>query len=173
MRRRPTATLLTMALVMSSIELGAVTAFAQDPAADPLAEAKALNKEAEIKYQTAEYEAALALWKRAFAILPDTEDTRTIRNALVYNIAEAHSRAYEVSRNPTHLRKAKILLESYRENHTQLYGDEPAAVQERAQASDRIAQLEQMLADSEARGESATPLSDGAEPTQPAPSPNP
>jgi hypothetical protein len=169
-----------VALVLGPLEFTAATALAQDPVAaeDPqLAEAKALNKEAEIKFQTAEYEDALALWKHAFAILPDGEDTRTIRNALVYNIAEAHIRAYDVSRNQMHLRKAKILLENYRDEHARLYGDDPAAAAERASTDERLAQLEQKLAESEARGETAVALDDGPDPvapvTGPAPGPAP
>lgn len=130
----------------------------EDPA---LTEAKDLYKQGEDKFQTADYEEALALWKKAFAMLPDGEDTRAIRHALVYNIAGAHSKAYEVSRNPTHLRKAKILLENYRAEHRALYGDDPEAVKDRAEADDRIAELEEKIAASEAAGEVGTPLNDG------------
>lgn len=136
--------------------------FAPEAAEDPaLTEAKGLYKEGEVKFQTADYEDALALWKKAFGMLPDGEETRAIRHALVYNIAEAHRHAYEVSRNPTHLRKAKILLENYRADHRNLYGDEPDAVKERSEVDDRIAELDKMIADSEAAGETGTPLGDG------------
>lgn len=166
MRRPPTPLSLTIAasLVCSPLVLPD-RAFAAPPdaaAEDPaLTEAKALYKEGEVKFQTADYEEALALWKKAFAILPDGDEHRAIRHALVYNIAEAHSRAYEVSRNPTHLRKAKILLETYRNDHRALYGDEPDAVKERSEVDDRIAELDKKIADSEAAGETATPLDDG------------
>lgn len=165
MPRPPTLLSLTIAasLVCSPLVLPD-TAFAGAPAAaeDPaLTEAKGLYKEGEVKFQTADYEEALALWKKAFAILPDGDEHRAIRHALVYNIAEAHSRAYEVSRNPTHLRKAKILLENYRADHRALYGDEPDAVKERSEVDDRIAELDKKIAASDAAGETATPLDDG------------
>ena len=51
-------------------------AAAEDPA---LSEAKNLYKEGEIKFRMAEYLEALALWKRAFAILPEGDETRGIR----------------------------------------------------------------------------------------------
>jgi tetratricopeptide (TPR) repeat protein len=166
--RRPSTLLsLTIAgcLISASVPLSAHAGnleFAPEAAEDPaLAEARSLYKEGEIKFETADYEEALALWKRAFAILPDGEETRTMRHALVYNIAEAHSRAYEISRNPTHLRKAKILLENYRADHRALYGDEPDAVKERTEVDDRIAELDKKIAASEAAGEAATPLGDG------------
>lgn len=180
MRRPSTLLSLTIAgsLISASVPLSAhagTLEFAPEAAEDPaLAEARSLYKEGEIKFETADYEEALALWKRAFAILPDGEETRTMRHALVYNIAEAHSRAYEVSRNPTHLRKAKILLENYRADHRALYGDEPDAVKERTEVDDRIAELDKKIAASEAAGEAATPLSDGeGEVVAPPPNGNP
>lgn len=181
MRRPSTLLSLTVAasLVCSPLVLPD-TAFAGAPEAaeDPaLTEAKSLYKQGEVKFQTADYEDALALWKKAFAILPDGDEHRAIRHALVYNIAEAHSRAYEVSRNPTHLRKAKILLENYRADHRTLYGDEPDAVKERTEVDDRIAELDKKIAASEQAGETATPIDDGgtstAPPAQPQPQPKP
>jgi hypothetical protein len=187
--RRPSTLLsLTIAgcLISGSVPLSAHAGnleFAPEAAEDPaLAEAAALYKEGKVKFETADYEEALALWKRAFAILPDGEQNETIRYDLVYNIAEAHSRAYEVSRNPTHLRKAKILLENYRADHRALYGDEPEAVKERTEVDDRIAELDKKIAASEAAGEAATPLGDGEVDTttpppngnqQPVPQPQP
>jgi hypothetical protein len=167
-RRSPTLLSLTIAasLVLPPVVLeGTALAGpgADAPAEDPaLTEAKRLYKEGEIKFQTADYEEALTLWKNAFAMLPDGDENRAIRHALVYNIAEAHSRAYEVSRNPTHLRKAKILLENYRADHRALYGDEPEAVKERSEVDDRIAELDKKIAASEAAGEAATPLTEDA-----------
>lgn len=175
MRRAPLllSTTIAASLVCATLELPA-TAHAASPAAywfaaapeeggadDALAEAQDLYQQGEIKFQTADYEEALALWKKAYAMLPDGEENRAIRHALVYNIAEAHSRAYEVSRNPTHLRKAKILLENYRVEHLQLYGDDPDAVKERTEVDDRIAELDKKLADSAAANEVAAPLEEG------------
>lgn len=148
----------------------------EDPA---LTEARDLYKQGEISFQTGEFNAALSLWKRAFAILPDGDDTRAIRHALVYNIAEAHSRAYEVSRNPTHLRTAKVMLETYRKDHLVLYGEEPEAVRERAEVDDRIAELDKKIEASVAAGEQAAPLEEGAgasagtSSSKPAPAPKP
>lgn len=136
-----------------------------DSADDPvLDEAKSLYKEGQNKFQTADYEEALALWKRAFVILPEGDEHRSIRHALVYNIAEAHSRAYEISRNPTHLRKAKLLLEDYRTDHRALFGDAPDALKERSEVEDRIAGLDKRIAESVEAGETSTPLTDDGVP---------
>jgi hypothetical protein len=177
--RRPSTLLsLTIAgsLISVSVPLSAhagTLEFAPEAAEDPaLAEAKSLYEQGKIKFETGEFEVALSLWKRAFAILPDGEETRTMRHALVYNIAEAHSRAYEISRNPTHLRTAKVLLEDYRADHRAFYGDEPEAVKERTEVDDRIAELDKKIAASVAANETAIPLSDGASGTTTAPPPN-
>ena len=176
MRRSSTPLSLTLAVAVACAPLvipdiavaGAPAEEAEDPA---LTEAKGLYKEGEVKFQTADYEEALQLWKKAFAILPDGDEHRAIRHALVYNIAEAHSRAYEISRNPTHLRKAKILLENYRAAHRELYGDAADAVKERSEVDDRIAELDKKIASSEAAGETATPLTEDNGSAQPQPQP--
>lgn len=179
MRRPSTLLSLTIAgsLISASVPLSAhagTLELAPEAQEDPaLAEAAALYEQGKIKFDTADYEEALAFFKQAFAILPDGEDTRTMRHALVYNIAGAHSKAYEVSRNPTHLRKAKILLENYRADHRALYGDEPEAIKERTEVDDRIAELDKKIAASETAGETATPLSDGeGDPATTTPPPN-
>ena len=145
-------------------------AAAEDPA---LTEAKGLYKQGEVEFQTGGYISALNLWKQAFAMLPDGEDTRAIRHALVYNIAEAHSRAYEVSRNLTHLRTAKVMLETYRKEHRALYGDDKAAVKERSEVDDRIAELDKKIEAGVAAGETGTPLEDEGAAPPPGPTPQP
>lgn len=166
---------LALALVAGPIQLAPTRAHAQDPAGeaaeDPqLAEAKRLYDEGEGKFQLAKYQEALVLWEQAYVILmKGGEANRAILNALVYNIAEAHSRAYDLTRNPTHLRTAKQLLVDYRTSHRELYGDEPEAVKERAEADDRIAELDKKIADSEAKNEVGTPLDAGTTTTGPAP----
>ena len=129
----------------------------EDPA---LTEAKSLYKQGEVEFQTGGFLKALGLWKQAFAMLPDGEDNRAIRHALVYNIAEAHSRAYEVSRNLTHLRTAKVMLETYRKEHLALYGDDKDAVKERSEVDDRIAEIDKKIEAGVAAGEQATPIED-------------
>lgn len=139
----------------------AITAPEAAPAEDPaLAQAEELYRQGKVEFDTGGFLKALALWKQAYALLPDGEATRTIRHTLVYNIAQAHSRAYEVSRNLTHLRTAKVMLETYRRDHLAMYGDEPDAVKERAEVDDRIAELDKQIDAGVAAGETATPLED-------------
>jgi tetratricopeptide (TPR) repeat protein len=140
-------------------------AMAAGPAAEQadLKEAERLYKQGKTKFETADYEEALALWKQAYALLPESADTQVIRNALVYNISEAQVKAYEINRNVTHLRKAKLLLDDYLARHRQLYGDDENAVKERSDARDRLREVERMIAEAEARGEQATPIAGAGE----------
>ena len=125
---------------------------------EPLKEAEALYKKGKVHFEIAEYQEALSLWKKAYALLPDDESARVVRHALVYNISEAEIKAYEVNRNPTHLRKAKVLLERYLNEHRAFYGDSQKATKERTDVRDRLAETERMIKESEARGEQSSPI---------------
>lgn len=147
----------TLALAVIEVPEALAAGPASSEKAD-LKEAEKLYKQGKTKFETADYEEALALWKEAYALLPESTDTQVIRNALVYNISEAQVKAYEINRNVTHLRKAKLLLDDYLARHRQLYGDDEKAVKERSDARDRLREVEKMIAEAEARGEQATPI---------------
>lgn len=156
---RVLTTVLASSLALAVVEVP--RAEAAGPAASDqsnLKEAEKLYKQGKTKFETADYEEALALWKEAYALLPESADTQVIRNALVYNISEAQVKAYEINRNVTHLRKAKLLLDDYLARHRQLYGDDEKAVKERSDARDRLREVEKMIEEAEARGEEATPI---------------
>lgn len=76
---------------------------------DPLVRAQALHIEATARYDLADYEGAIERWLAAAALISD--DWRLAR--LVYNLAEAHLRAYEQGRGPAHLRAARGLYERF------------------------------------------------------------
>lgn len=147
----------------------ALAAPPEDSTEAKLAEAKTLYEQGKAKFDTAEYNEALVLWKKAYGLLTESPDTNEIRNALVYNISEAEIKAYEVDRDPSHLRKAKALLTDYVKTHTALYGEERA--DERTQATDRLVEVEQMLEASAALGEGSG--SNTTEPEGPSPTPAP
>jgi tetratricopeptide (TPR) repeat protein len=158
----------TLAFATVSVE----EAWAAGPAASDkakLKEAEKLYRAGETKFETADYEEALALWKEAYGLLPDTPEAQVIRHTLVYNISEAQIKAYEINRNVTHLRKGKLLLEDYLAQHRQLYGDDNEAASERSEARDRLRLVEKKIQEAESRGEKATPITgpsgdDGATP---------
>lgn len=154
----------------STTVISSISAPAKASEAD-IKRAEALYKQGKAKFETAEYQEALALWKQAYEMLPDTPETRPIRHALVYNISEAEVQAYEVTKNIAHLRKAKILLQDYLTEHEALHGAGEAAVKERSGARARLKDVSDKLSLAEAAGETATPIDDTPPATEPAAQP--
>lgn len=112
---------------------------APSPAEDPkLARARELYEEGEARFATADYFAAIELWTKAFTSVPATADSARIQAALIYNIATAREKAFEVSGDLTHLRQAKLLMEDYAASIPSLYGDGPEAEAERARITERL-----------------------------------
>ena len=146
---------LTLATSLVGQSLPAV-AFAQVPV-DDLAAAQELYQQGKSAYDTAEYNEALKLWKQAYGSLPETNEARGIRNALVYNISDAEVKAWEIDQDITHLRKARALLTTYLESHVSLYGDKPEAVAERAEAKGKLQEVEATLAEVEAQAAAPPP----------------
>jgi hypothetical protein len=118
-----------------STALPAVDEPAEDPA---LARARELYEQGEARFATADYFAAIELWTQAFTMVPDTADSARIQAELIYDIATAREKAFEVSGDITHLRQAKLLMEDYVETIPQLYADEAEAEAERARITTRL-----------------------------------
>lgn len=108
---------------------------AQDPA---LAKARELYEQGEARFATADYFAAIELWTQAFTTVPDTADAARIQAALIFDIATAREKAFEVSGDLTHLRQAKLLMEDYIASIPALYGDGPEAEEERGRITTRL-----------------------------------
>lgn len=131
--------------------LAAVTAPDEDPA---LAESRALYDEGKAKFDTFDYEGAADLWTKAYAKLPESETG--VRNAMVYNIATAQEKAYELDKDVQHLRQAVLLLEQYVKTYKVMFSKTPETKAEVDKAEGRIAQLKERIGRAE-RGEDATP----------------
>lgn len=109
------------------------------PTEDPkLARARELYEQGEARFATADYLGAIELWTQAFADVPDTADAARIQAALIFNIATAREKAFEVSGDATHLRQARVLMEDYLATIPALYGDGEAADEERARVTARL-----------------------------------
>jgi hypothetical protein len=105
-----------------------------------LDQAKVLYEKGKAKYDTFDYNGAIDMWTEAYAIVPD--DAAKTRNLLAYNIATAQEKAYEVDNDVSHLKTAKLLLESYIANYKAINKKTPEAKAEVAKAEDRIAGLQ-------------------------------
>ncbi|MEM7151540.1 MAG: hypothetical protein AAF799_01815 [Myxococcota bacterium] len=117
-------------------------------------ESRALYVEGKARFDTFDYNGAVDLWTKAYAKLPP--DAAGVRNAMVYNIATAQEKAYDLDKDLQHLRQAVLLLESYIKNYKVLYKRTPETEAEVSKAEDRIALLKERIAAAE-RGEQTPP----------------
>lgn len=162
-----------LALGPAGAEAGAAPATAAPATAAPApSESKQLYDQGKVAFDTAEYDAALVAWVRAFKLTPPGPANRAIRSALALNIAEAHKRAYEVSRNPAHLHAGRQLLDARKLELQQGYPQDPTLPDELAKIDERIAELDKLIAESQARGEQLAPLPANMQPFGPL-EPNP
>lgn len=142
----------------------------QPAADDPLAEAQALYERGRARFETADYSGAIGLWSDAYALVPDDASGGQIKTLLLYNIATARERAFEVSRDPSQLRQARILMEDFEAGIDELYGEGPEAEAERRRVQDKIAALDERIAEHE---QAAGRGSDTAAQPEPEPEPKP
>ncbi len=111
--------------------------------------ARALFESGVGHYEAAEYDQAVNAWYEALSLVPRTADNRKIRAEIVYNVARAQEKAYDIDRDPRHLRRARRALERFLEEVDAVY-PEAEAPRERAQAEERIAEIDRKIAEAEA-----------------------
>jgi tetratricopeptide (TPR) repeat protein len=115
-----------------------------DAAPATFEEAEALYEQGRAKFETADYTAAIELWTEAYRLVPDVQEGSRIKALLIYNIATAREHAFDVTQDPSQLRQAKILLESFEESIPDLYPDEEQAA-ETQKVRERIAAIDARL----------------------------
>ena len=154
---RPIAALLAAALTGAGPGPTALAAAPEAPT-DPLADAQRLYDRGKAKFETADYADAIELWTEAYALVPETPESSQIKVLLLYNLATAREKQFEVSRDPAELRKAAILLQSFEESIATLYGEGEEAEAERAKVQEKLAAVEARLRAHEAM---QAPVDDG------------
>lgn len=130
--------------------------FAAPPAddeapADPdpvLTEAKQLFDAGVARYTAADYEAAVSLWLEAYALIPSTYDNRMIKAELIYNVARAQQKWFDIDKDVKHLRQARETLDRYLSELDELYGEQ--AAMEREKVEEQIADIDGQIAEWEA-----------------------
>ncbi len=146
------------ALLAAAITGGPAAGAAAAPASEPSAgsetapqqDAQRLYDRGRAKFETADYAAAIELWTEAYASVPETAQGTQIKVLLIYNLATARSKQFEVSRDPAELRQASILLRNYEQQIPNLYGDGEEADVERTKVEEKLAALDRQLAEHEA-----------------------
>jgi tetratricopeptide (TPR) repeat protein len=101
------------------------------------------------QFETANYDAAISLWTEAYTTLPDDPDNARTKALLIYNVARAQEQAYNVDRDIAHLRQARILMDNYAQKIPHLYEDDAAAETERMKVRERLAALDEAIAEVE------------------------
>jgi hypothetical protein len=119
---------------------------------DPrLQEAQALHGQGQAAYETYDYSSAIAAWTKAYARIEGHPRADQIRHAVVYNLAAARMAQYRVDGDRSQLGLAKKLLEKYSE----ALGRD--AQSELAQVEGKIAEIEALLGENEARAPEPSP----------------
>jgi len=134
-----------------------VAAAPDDPA---VAEAEELFRSGKIKYEASNYVEALALFTQAFeraAEIEDEAERESVMTGMLYNLARAHRKAYEIDGDTSHLRHARDLLKKYLDKHTDL-GDELDAEKQLLEVEALLAKPEKPDEES-TQGEDAVPTS--------------
>ena len=133
-----------------------------------LEEAKGLHEQAQARFDTADYLGAIESWTAAYQTLPKTGDSGRMRPFILYNIATAREKAYETTDDVAHLRRARVLLETFERSIDELYADPEQRATERARVQDRLVGLEEKIRTHEAR---TTPEPEPESEPEPGPEP--
>lgn len=83
-----------------------------EPHAD-LDEVARLFREGQARFDTSDYDGAIAKWSTAYESLPDDPKLAPTRALLMANLAQAHVAAHGVGGDIEHLRHADLLFEQY------------------------------------------------------------
>ncbi len=120
-------------------------------------EVRRLYQEGRARYETLDYAGAVELWTKAYAMVEPIPENREIRNNLVYNIAAAKQKQFDLEGDVTYLKQAKGLLERYVEEYKALYEPTEEARAEVAKAEEKIAQIEAQIQEAEKNQAAAAP----------------
>jgi hypothetical protein len=132
--------------------------------------AESIFRRGQAKYETADYNGAIELWTEAYSLVDPTPENAAIKALLIYNLAQAHIKAYEIDDDAVHLKQAKQLLDSFAANLPMLYDDEAQLGEEQAKVDERLAEIDAKIADHDrAEAEAETKLEPEPEPEPPAP----
>ncbi|GEM_PF-1203969 len=108
-------------------------------------QAQELHERAQTRYEMFDFVQAIDLWMEAYRLLKADESTREIRNAIVWNIATARIKAYEVDKDVRHLHQGLLLLRKYLQEYVALYGTEPEAAAEKAKIETKLQELSSLI----------------------------
>lgn len=107
---------------------------------DPLDEAAQLYQQGTIHFDSADYTSAIELFTKALGIVVAANGDDQVRLTLLYNIASAHEKQFEIDKDTSHLRQALDLYRRYRD-----FAREGGTIDDIFDVEDRIAKLEKRV----------------------------
>ncbi len=122
----------------------------QDPGEDPdMQRARELFDSGVARYTAADYGAAVDLWLEAYALIPPTYDNRLVKAELIYNVARAQQKWFEIDQDIKHLRQAREILARYLGEVDEIYPPEQVEL-ERQKVQEQIDELDELIRETEA-----------------------
>jgi hypothetical protein len=115
------------------------------PAASDVAAAKKLYTLGERHMADGDAAAAVSLFRKAIAALPQTRSYDELRHDLVMRLGYGMLVAHEQTKDRRYLEEAQRMLERYVERHTQLVGEGERATAERAEVYEQLYEVERRL----------------------------
>ena len=109
--------------------------------------AEELYAQGTAKFETADYKAAIELWSEAYSVVPADPAFGEIKALLLYNIATAREKAYEVYGELSELKQAEILLSNFEKSIPTIYEDEAERETELAKVRERKAKIAEKIAE--------------------------
>jgi hypothetical protein len=110
------------------------------------ADPEAIFRRGQAKYETADYNGAIELWTEAYALVEPIPENASIKALLIYNLAQAHIKAYELDDDAIHLKQAQQLLRSFEANLELLYDDPKQLEEERTKVSELLTEIDAKIA---------------------------
>jgi tetratricopeptide (TPR) repeat protein len=120
-----------------------------EPEDPKMARARELFDEGVARYTASDYGKAIDFWLEAYTLIPPTFENRLVKAELIYNIARAQQKWFEIDQDIQHLRQARESLGRYLEEIDELYPAEQVAL-ERQKVEEQIAELDESIAEAEA-----------------------
>ncbi len=166
-------TSLALPTVVSAQPSTATTAAAAPEESGRLGEAEALYKRGRSSFETANYLEAIDLWEEAYGLVQDVPENAAIKAALIFNIAAAQEKAYDIDTDVTHLRQASVLMETYARSVPALYGEGPEGEAELEKIEARLTELRARIEAADAEAAARQPASgpDPVDAVDPVPEP--
>jgi tetratricopeptide (TPR) repeat protein len=130
----------------------AVLAAPVDPRVEPETEedddrtqARELYDRGKARFDTTDYLEAIELWTEAYSMLRDTPENAAAKAAIIYNLATAREKAYEIEKDVKHLRRAVVLMEQYAASIPALYADETERAEETRKIGERLVAVNERI----------------------------